>query len=736
MAITASPPVVSVGLGGLYRRELINRQEVAVCLPLHETYSEVARDLSSNENHGTYVGSGFTPGIALGLPEGGLGRRFSGADYVEVPADPEDQDPALSLQDGGLTLSALIRPTTIDATLRAIAQKQVTNSSGNGWQLAIENGAIRFRLRVGGSDIINFTRGTLSADTWYLVIAMYTSVGPEARIYINGVQSGATVTTGGGAELDYETADMRVGMFTDGAGGFIGDIAYVMANREFNTSFPAVLQATRSWTVLGDVQNSPGIHIRQGIHGAGITDLVASPGSMTFDLDNTHGGQAVGYYTPGHSSQLGGWQEGIPVKVEQAFGATTYTLFTGRIDHLDVKAERGGMTKVSVTATDYMDILGKALMPSAEAMTDVASDDVIRRIIDLCDVSPHALTIGSGSETFPFALDVGTNTTLLTELQRVCLSERGYLYLKSDGTLVYEGRSQRQTDITFDTTWVNTLSDIEIERSRDSVVNQLRVTVYPRRVDTLPTTLLYQLPVDATVQTIPPGESLRMSVEYSDPTQQGRPVGGIDVQNPVSGTDYVFEDASGVDRSAEVSFSFIDDPGGARATVEFTNGASATVRMTVFQLIGRAVYRSASFPIDLLNSDSVDEWGPRPATLDMVLQGDANLGLAVGTHILASRATPKTLARSATIFGNGSSGLMVDALSRQIGDRIGLTEAVSGIAATNGMHIQGIERFVGHSDVVRAEFGLSHPASDELPVLWLLGSTGYSELGETTYLGL
>jgi hypothetical protein len=728
-------PVVSIGRGGLFRRTLVNQSFSAGCWPLSGLYKTDAMDISGNENHGAYSGTGFTRGIPLLLPEGGLGLTFDGNGWINVPDDGPEGNRTLSLANGDADVCTLLKTTTNDATLRCIVCKQMTDSNGDGYYLGMQNGAIVWFVKIAAFTFINMVRGAIADGEWHDIHAIFDTVAHEAWITIDGVQSGFKASGLSAIEPAYQPVDLRIGKFTDGAGGFIGSLAYVMVGREGNQTLGAELHACRQWTVLGDVKQSPGIATRQGIQGSGITDLVAEPGSMTLELNNSerNSAQTLGLYTPDHTDALAGWQEGIPIKVEQVFNSVTYPLFIGRIDHIDIRPGVKGPRSVLVTCSDYMAALQKALLPPVEAMTEVRSDDVIRRIIEECDTQPHAITFGMGSETFPFALDVAANPSLLTECQRVCLSEQGRLYVLSDGTLVFEGRSQRQTDITFDTTLVNTMNELAVERSRDSIVNQLQVTAYPRRVDTLSDTVLYTLPADVSPITIQPGDTQRIRVDYSDPTQEGSPVGAVDVQTPT----FTLLDPAGADRSAEAVVAFVGDPGGTNADIDITNNTSVPLNLTAFELTGRAVYRSA--PVTLpafMDADSIRQWGPQPRTLDLTLTGDVNLADAIGRQIIASRSRPQTRATAVGFPGNRDASRMVDALSRQPGDRIGLTETVSGLVSTTGLHIQGVERLIGPASLRVARWTLGPAPSDDLPTLWQLGVAGYGELGDTTYLGL
>ena len=248
---------VTLEYGGVgFRSTLVTAANIVMCLPLSESsdIATVAHDIRGL-NDGTYVGSGFTRRVTLPIPEGGLGTTFAGAEYVEVlddgegVDDPPYQNLGLSLQGGSMDVIFLIKTFTDDATLRCIVQKQETDSSGDGWHVALQNGGIVFTLIVASSTIFSFTRGAIADGDWHLVNCVYKPGGGDdvARIYIDGVASGADVTSVS-TEPAFTTANLRVGTFNDGAGDLIGSLAFVTLGRTGDTALPATLDTALDWT--------------------------------------------------------------------------------------------------------------------------------------------------------------------------------------------------------------------------------------------------------------------------------------------------------------------------------------------------------------------------------------------------------------------------------------------------------------------------------------------------------
>jgi hypothetical protein len=86
---------------------------------------------------------------------------------------------------------------------------------------------------------------------------------------------------------------------------------------------------------------------------------------------------------------------------------------------------------------------------------------------------------------------------------------------------------------------------------------------------------------------------------------------------------------------------------------------------------------------------------------------------------------------SISFHGNDSDDLLQQALVREPGDIISITESTVG-ASTLNMVIQSVQLNVSAGPWVTCTYGLA-PAT--VFAMWLLGTTGRSELGETTILG-
>lgn len=736
---------IELGLGGSYRHRLINENFVALCLPLHESKRTQARDICGMRNDGTYVGAGFTRAVPFTVPEGALGATFAGSEYVEVPDDVLSTGRNMSAAGGSLDVTVMIKTSQNDATLRCIAQKQETNSTGIGWHVAHQNGQIRFALYTSGSpsEVFNFARGSISDGEEHRVHCCYEPEQGRARIFIDGVQSGTTVT-GVTTEPEYSAATLRVGMFNNGAGGFIGTLCYVMVGREGNPDLSSQLEPTLDWTDVTEdvlITQMP-VSWRRGIFGTGVQDNVAGPGTMTFALDNgdTNTLGLLGAYTVGHENCRAGFKAGIPVRLTIRYDGEDYVKFRGFIKAADPVPGEHGELYTSVTCVDWMHVAMRAFTSALPIQISKASDTLFGIVVDGAERPPAAIEFNQGSEDFPFAFDSsqGEDDAPMSEFVRIMASERGYAYLRGDGTLVDESRTVRQieTDLAATFTFQHGLDPTY---DVDRIINLVRATFYPRRADSAATTVLASLPTEQSEHFVPPGGVVEIESAYRDPAQKLSRVGGTDMEDPTPSTDFTMHanaDGTGTVLTSQFTVEAVDGGNLVRWRVENTSTTTGGY-ITKLQARGRGLYHEEAQTVLSRDDDSIREHGERPLKINLPYVSSMSSALGIANMILGFFSQQeRVIPVATTLLANYNDQTMRDVLARDIGHRIGLEEPVTAIDTNDGMlgfYIQSEEGTIEPGDIVRVKLGLSLP----LPTgAWVVGEEGFAEVGETTYVGL
>ncbi len=724
---------VDLGLGGIFRKILIDEDHVVSAWDLREIGPDAtARDFVFGKNPGTYFGSGWTKGISVELPEGALGRRFTGTEYVLVSDDgdgfsrPGDAtERTLSLRNGGFNVPILFRTSQNDATLRCLAQKQETNSTGNGWHVAIQSGAIEGYLKVGGSAIFNFQRGSGLADgNWHLVDLCYqpaTGTG-EVRIFIDGVQSGATVT-GATTEPATNTGAFRIGMFNDGSGAFIGDISYVMVGRNANATLSAALHATRAWTDVTNYVRAAGeaIEVITGMPGTTLKDRQSGIGTAQFVLSNV---SPQGVFTLGHANTMAGFDLQIPVRIRSAVGnggGTEQILFRGRLKQAPPETGSFRGRRVFCIAEDWF-AAARRTVTGIGIQTEIRSDRAWAALVDQADYPPVAVSMTAGSETFPFVFD-RVSGPLLTEMAAVVMSEGGYCYIRPDtttgGVLTFESRGTRQIDSTPDASFNNTMSDLEVELGDEAVINSYRFTITPRDPGDTNDEILY---IQERRQAILPMQTIDISVTYQDPTQTRSSVGGTEFQPFTAGTDYTAtqnEDGSGASLTSYLTFTGLSI-GGSGVDFKVTNTHETDTAWFAFQVRGRGLYTDKPWIEVVPFEEGIRRRGRHEYEESFPYLDSPTTARGLAQLAINMFKDPTPIPRAMLVRPVSGSAKETATMFRGPGDLIAIGEPVSAIATSQQYWVQNARFTFEPPNRLDASFGLfpSYATGDEPIGVW------------------
>ena len=116
------------------------------------------------------------------------------------------------------------------------------------------------------------------------------------------------------------------------------------------------------WTdIIADSRAAQGISMSRGIRGSGPTYRVASPGSMSFHLNNSalNSGSKLGYYSPDHANARSGFENGLKTRLKITYDGTTYYKFRGKVINIEPSAGQYGPRDTYVEAADYIEEMGR-----------------------------------------------------------------------------------------------------------------------------------------------------------------------------------------------------------------------------------------------------------------------------------------------------------------------------------------------------------------------------------------
>lgn len=736
-----TPPVFPAGvgftleaaLGGSFRDELITFAHNVATWPIADAIrpGAITHDISGRNFHGTWIGSDSTFGTPFEtVPEGLLGTSLNGNGFAEVPSEASP-DPSfnLSLRGGDVDIAAIVRDVGPIPGERCIVGKQDGGPDGNGYHLSIDAlGRIVFYLKAGDTLIVRLVSNFILSDLGeHVLTAHYLTGAGTASIWIDGVED---VHASGlsGVELDYTTAPLRIGAFTGAtagdASGFVGTLGYVSIGREGDTSWGPRLNRTRAWTnISADVRAVPSpIELRIGIPGNSPSDRVATTGTLNFPLDNSDRRTGQGAYTPGHPHCRPGWRLGIPVRWSILFGPRYYA-FHGRLS--DVRPIPGlkGPQYVDCTATDWMDVAAGTPLSALPPQINQRSDQVIAAVLTQSQGrSPVSLDLHPGVATFPFSVDgssvsgeADTNDTMLTEFGRIVASEDGFLYIRGDlargGQLRFEAHAERdQAPVLVRLS--NTMTGLDVNYTLQRLINIVRITYTPRRVDA---TIhpLYQLLTNVDRQPIENGETRVFEGSYVDPVNIAARVGAIELVPLEPNVDYgMNEDPFGTGDNLTSDLVVVSTLGGNSFRVELTNksGQDAFLFVTPavsLQVRGKAIYYYQPATEEARDRESARANGPRVLAITLPYASNPEHAIALAKYYLELYRRPDPIPGSVTINGNRDAAHMNHCLALQPGDKIALAEPMTGMTLFSTFIVHEKRLTYAAPGLVSATFGLA-----------------------------
>lgn len=290
---------------------------------------------------------------------------------------------------------------------------------------------------------------------------------------------------------------------------------------------------------------------------------------------------------------------------------------------------------------------------------------------------PDAATgkaLAAGQSEFPWVGDTWRGAVSVAQaIREVCESEGGQFYLAADGTPTFEDRHARPKRITPSASISGALSGVQMQRVVDRVANEISVTVHPREVSTS-TEVLWQSETAIRLAGSTPREVM---CRYRDPDQQVAWIGASSVITPVRGIDFTVTDkldGSGTDYTAQVEVLCEVGASSARLRIRRTSVSPPVLYVHAMRIRGTPL--RAFVPVIAAQRDgaSVLAYGHRPLALDMPLQDDIGAAQDMATALLATHKAAHTWL-TVEIDTAASASMLTHAISRDVGDRIDLTDA-------------------------------------------------------------
>lgn len=500
-----------------------------------------------------------------------------------------------------------------------------------------------------------------------------------------------------------------------------------------------------SWTdITADVIISRGVSLGYGISGHGPMDRLAGSGQMSFVLNNSaeNSGSLIGYYTPGHANARTGFELNLPVRLRldagEYYGVPLYgdgsyyggslVKFIGKISNIKVIPGDNRERLTMVECQDFIWEMQKHKMDLLGVQTSRRSDLVFGDVIGNMTESPESTNYGVGQETFPYMGDdlKDEKSTAMAAAQKIVASEFGYAYLKGGGELVFENRHARVGASSLFALDGSEVTINPIERGFDLVFNVIKATSFPREVGASPETL-YTL---QRIMEIGANTTETFTARYTDPDSRSSRIGGDSMITPDVSTDYKFGstgDGASEDKNADLTVTVTFGANAAEVSLENTSGAGGFVNL--FRFRGTALRIYDPIQIELSDATSQAAYGKRELQMQFPYQENHLTVTDFANTTLSNYKNPQFVIPGVGVVGK--EGLKAAlAVGLEPGDMITLTDDVGNIEGD--WFVQSVSFNLLPNNVVRAQWSI---VDANTTAAWILGRTGFSEIGTATQLG-
>lgn len=381
----------------------------------------------------------------------------------------------------------------------------------------------------------------------------------DCRLFIDGQQEGQdtsctmpTITSGVSAFGSTPTGTNQL----NGASDEIILLDYAVTADEAETIYKDGndgIDFEGVWTdIMQDVAMSAAMKGSRGIKGYGPLYRTAGAGTISFKLINSakNSGGLAGYYSPGHTNARVGFDVGIGIRHIAEVGSDRHFFFKGTLSKATPKPGVKYERVTDCIASDWMHAASLHKVDLLEVQQSIRSDAAIQLIVDNVPTTPAGVSLNTGQETFTYWGDdlKDERTSARAALDRVVMSEFGFVFVRADGTLVYQDRHARVKDTTIQHTFTEAhISGMKVDRDQRNVTNKVEAIAYPREIGTTTETLYsLQTPVQ-----IGANQTRTLRARYTDPDNRDVRLAGTELED-AEGKNELVDQGAASDRGFEV----------------------------------------------------------------------------------------------------------------------------------------------------------------------------------------
>lgn len=441
------------------------------------------------------------------------------------------------------------------------------------------------------------------------------------------------------------------------------------------------------------------------------------------------------------------------VKVQSTFAETTRTMYVGWIDTIEPQGGDGRTIALRCVGAKQFIQDQKIRLP---LLQNLRSDEVIEAILQhlqlppalsgqhwilglegaselgettyLADLAP-SYSLDVGNTTFPYIADnwdakfsgnqyVGESWEEgfkgFDAIKDVVKAERGRFFFDREGKAVFWNRARLQQAITLAATFDNEHTNADYHYGED-IINDVTVMVYPRAIDGS-NSVLWQLPEE--IELRPASTTSRDKVVRANFNEEDS---GVEIAAMEAFIDSIVF-------TGDVDYRVEFDARSAKITLVNNDSIKNTVSSIVIK--GKKVRTFDTIEIQVMDGVSRVAYGWREYVIDSKLQADVNLAESVADYELHRRKDPYGAFHSLEVQGVDDAR-NEQLVARTMGDRIRVLDTQ--LAHDGEYFIIGETHTWGLREGYKVRWNLERADTRRF---WVLGEAGFSELGETTFLGL
>lgn len=468
-----------------------------------------------------------------------------------------------------------------------------------------------------------------------------------------------------------------------------------------------------------------------GIPGGDATDHVADPGGMECELDNSqaNSGAKLGYYSPDNANLRTGWVIGAPIRIKIVYGGNT-RYWRYKVTDIAPAPGQYKSRRVKVLGADYMEEFSIRNVSGLAIQTNKRGDELLTTLVASMPVAPVATSYDTGAFILPYSFhdEQDEATACLSVAQKISQSDFSYIFVDGDSTggetLHYQSHKTRQATTTSAATFTNTMVELILSHNRDMIWNKIKVTTSPVDIDTV-LSVLGRIPEEFAIE---PGETKTIYLRYID-EDTSRRISGTGLITPAADTDYKMSSRSGNagnDLNASLSIAPVAGANTLLAVVENTGAAKGYVNLLQVRGYKVTLYDK----VESVQSDSASmlAYGERTLVYNMPYQNSSAVGNAFAEELLRRYKSPTSNIEGMSFFANRSDTFMGYALTKGIGNRITITETVTGV--NTDFFINGYKYELQKGNVLKVEWNFERNFNSTS--YWILGDAVYGVLGSTT----